>query len=149
MKRNNGPRYWSIDLKKPIPEVRKLDERDRAYIERAPSASEKFSRLLEACLRDGYISPAEAQLLVHEHNRMQEESRAALMQKLIEYGRPEANDRMDRTSMSIPRQSEPDISYAYQVKPVEVDASRWNKIIWFAIVIPAVVVCALALLGVI
>jgi len=52
-------------------EVDSLDERDRRFVDPAKSASERFDRLVQKCLRDGSIDPSEAEMLIQERNRLQ------------------------------------------------------------------------------
>jgi len=167
-----------LEEEKPIPSLSRylvdsLDERDRRFVDLAKSASERFDRLVQACLRDGSIDPSEAAMLVQEHNRLQARSRDALRQRLRLYGQEKAIDRLNTSYMypesKVPDRPEPNISYAYQIGDpfmpifeayldfvdsaidnagkVVVMPKQRRRIIWLMIVGPAIVLCALKLLG--
>ena len=59
---------------------------ERQTEDQVKSASDKFQKLVDVALFDGYLSNSEAHMLVQEHNRMQEKSRAHLRKILTDNG---------------------------------------------------------------
>lgn len=75
------------------------------------NASHRFQRLVDVALEDGYISNAEAHMLVQEHNKMQEVSRVALKKILKEHGYDNlANRGVPRSYMPERMYSNPSVS---------------------------------------
>ena len=80
---------------------------DRRTGELFKSASQRFQKLVDVALFDGYLSNSEAHMLVQEHNRMQETSRARLRQILKKHGYTnEANEGVRLGSVHIKKKED-------------------------------------------